>query len=224
MGQRALQPCNGRGVPGSTRPQPPVIHDISAYVGLAPSGLSRPPTDQGRWGPSGSTRALAPSCRGRSGGESAEKKAPEKACKPGPVSRAFARPDDHFSRTPVTRRLKRPYPRAPRGPRFTHTPSLRPTRGSLSYLTLLRVGFTEPARSPAPLVSSYLTVSPLPRGSRRAAVCFLWHWSVGSPPLAVSQHPALRSPDFPPARVAPRRRSSGLLWCQSKSASKRGKV
>src|SRR5262249_61684831 len=35
----------------------------------------------------------------------------------------------------------------------------------------------------------------------RAAVCFLWHWSVESPPLAVSQHPALWSPDFPPARV-----------------------
>jgi hypothetical protein len=28
---------------------------------------------------------------------------------------------------------------------------------------------------------------------------FLWHWSVRLPALAVSQHPALRSPDFPPA-------------------------
>jgi hypothetical protein len=33
----------------------------------------------------------------------------------------------------------------------------------LPYLVLLPVGFTEPRRSPAPLVSSYLTVSPLPR-------------------------------------------------------------
>jgi len=32
-----------------------------------------------------------------------------------------------------------------------------------------------------------------------AAVYFLWHWSVGFPPLGVTQHPALRSPDFPPA-------------------------
>ncbi len=32
----------------------------------------------------------------------------------------------------------------------------------LSYSALLRVGFTEPARSPGLLVSSYLTVSPLP--------------------------------------------------------------
>src|SRR5262245_7293094 len=58
-------------------------------------------------------------------------------------------------------------------------------------------------RSPAPLVSSYLTVSPLPprhpRGPDEAAVSFLWHWSVGFPPLGVTQHPALRSPDFPPA-------------------------
>jgi hypothetical protein len=57
-----------------------------------------------------------------------------------------------------------------------------------------------------------------------AAVCFLWHWSVGLPPLAVSQHPALRSPDFPPARVAPRRRPSSLLWCESKSVWKREEV
>src|SRR4029453_6907579 len=124
-----------------------------------------------------------------------KRKKPEKACKPGPVGWTFAQPDGHFSRTPVTRRLKRPYPRAPRGPRFTHAPGLRPLPGSPSFLTL-----------------------------RRVAVSFLWHSAVGSPPLAVSQHPALRSPDFPPARVAPRRRPSDLLWCHSKSASLREKV
>src|SRR4029453_5856794 len=107
-----------------------------------------------------------------------KRKKPEKACKPGPVGWTFAQPDGHFSRTPVTRRLKRPYPRAPRGPRFTHAPGFRPTPGLLSYLTLLRGGFTEPARSPVPLVSSYLTVSPLPFGLRRSAVCFLWHSAV----------------------------------------------
>ena len=40
--------------------------------------------------------------------------------------------------------------------------------------------------------------------------------SVGSPPLAVSQHPALRSPDFPPRRPAvgrSPRRSSPPLQC-----------
>jgi len=36
-------------------------------------------------------------------------------------------------------------------------------------LALLRVGFTEPTRSPAPLVSSYLTVSPLPSRPRDRA-------------------------------------------------------
>jgi hypothetical protein len=41
-------------------------------------------------------------------------------------------------------------------------------------LTLLRVGFTEPAQSPAPLVVSYTTVSPLPR--RGGAVCSLLHF------------------------------------------------
>jgi len=44
-----------------------------------------------------------------------------------------------------------------------------------------------------------------------AAVYFLWHWSVGFPPLGVTQHPALRSPDFPPAAWRGRR-PSGLLW------------
>jgi hypothetical protein len=41
-------------------------------------------------------------------------------------------------------------------------PNFRPAPGSLSYLALLRVGFAEPSRSPGALVSSYLTVSPLP--------------------------------------------------------------
>ncbi len=40
------------------------------------------------------------------------------------------------------------------------------TSALLPYLVLLPVGFTEPGRSPALLVSSYLTVSPLPRPPR----------------------------------------------------------
>ncbi len=50
----------------------------------------------------------------------------------------------------------------------------------LPYLVLLPVGFAEPDRSPGLLVSSYLTVSPLPRRGGRSpaavAVCFLWHF------------------------------------------------
>jgi hypothetical protein len=66
-------------------------------------------------------------------------------------------------------------------------------------LALLRVGFTEPPRSPSVLVRSYRTLSPLPvRASRPAIGGFLSvALSCGSPRLAVSQHPALWSPDLP---------------------------
>jgi len=52
-------------------------------------------------------------------------------------------------------------------------------------LTLLRVGFTEPPQSPAALVVSYTTVSPLPPGRDPAAVCFLWHFPAGRPGSAL---------------------------------------
>src|SRR5205823_10735864 len=107
-----------------------------------------------------------------------KRKAPERACKPGSVPRAVSWP-----RATVIS-LGRRSPGASSG--LTRERG-RATR-LLSYSALLRVGFAEPARSPAPLVSSYLTVSPLP--FRRTAVCFLWHWSVRLPALAVSQHPA----------------------------------
>ena len=45
-----------------------------------------------------------------------------------------------------------------------------------SCLALLPMGFTEPDRSPGLLVSSYLTVSPLPAERTPPAVCFLWHF------------------------------------------------
>src|SRR5262245_20261651 len=126
--------------------------------------------------------------------------APEKVCKPGPVpSRSPARA------TVIS--LGRRLPGVSSGLTREHG---RATRW-LSYSTLLRVGFAEPTRSPAPLVSSYLTVSPLPR-LVSGAVFFLWHWSVGLPPLGVTQHPALRSPDFPPATRCRGRRPSSLLW------------
>ncbi len=66
-------------------------------------------------------------------------------------------------------------------------------------LTLLRVGFTEPLRSPSMLVRSYRTLSPLPVRARRPAIGGFLSvaLSCGSPRLAVSQHPALRSPDLP---------------------------
>jgi len=67
-------------------------------------------------------------------------------------------------------------------------------------LTLLRVGFTEPPQSPAALVVSYTTVSPLP-GHRAQARYLGGLFSValsrGSPRVGVTDHPALRSPDLP---------------------------
>jgi len=51
--------------------------------------------------------------------------------------------------------------------------------------------------SPLPLVSSYLTFSPLPRANRGGLVSVAL--SLGLPPLGITQHPALWSSDFPPA-------------------------
>lgn len=52
--------------------------------------------------------------------------------------------------------------------------------------TLLRVGFTEPPRSPGVLVVSYTTVSPLPPALRPVAVCSLWHCPAGRPGLPLT--------------------------------------
>jgi len=94
-------------------------------------------------------------------------------------------------------------------------PGERPLSGTgraarLPRLALLRVGFTEPAGSPPPLVRSYRTLSPLPVRARGPAIGGFLSvaLSCGSPRLAVSQHPALRSPDLPrrgpAARSVPR--------------------
>ena len=64
----------------------------------------------------------------------------------------------------------------------------------LPYLALLLVGFTEHPASPPGLVSSYLTLSPLPVMTGGLLSVAL---SLGSPPLDVIQHHALWSPDFP---------------------------
>ncbi len=68
--------------------------------------------------------------------------------------------DDHSSRTAVTCNLQQP------------TRELRTGRPqTLPYLALLRVGFTKLPVSPLELVSSYLTVSPLPDLLRRFIFC-----------------------------------------------------
>ena len=64
-------------------------------------------------------------------------------------------------------------------------PGEQPSRASCAVL--LRAGFTEPRRSPAALVGSYPTLSPLPTVVRWA-VCSLWHCPAGHPgwPLATA--------------------------------------
>ena len=74
------------------------------------------------------------------------------------------------------------------------------------YLVLLRVGFAEPPGSPGAgaLLPHRFTLTRTRDPSRAGtAVCFLWHFPAGHPRLAVSQHPALWSPDFPPLAVWP---------------------
>ena len=95
----------------------------------------------------------------------------------------------------------------------------RPTRElqaghpqTLPYLVLLQVGFSKPAMSPLPLVSSYLTFSPLPWTYHGGLVSVAL--SLGLPPLGVTQHPALWSSDFPPASLpaGDHLAYSAILW------------
>src|SRR6266567_434989 len=81
----------------------------------------------------------------------------EPACRPGSV-RPLARGGGHPSGTAVADSLVR----STREHRAGRPQSL--AQGAVApLLTLLRVGFTEPPQSPAALVVSYTTVSPLPR-------------------------------------------------------------
>src|SRR5712692_4349749 len=96
-----------------------------------------------------------------------------------------------------------------------HRAPLQGLRGGsplLSYLVLLRVGFALPPISlsercalAAPF-HPYLALN-LDKSGEGAAVCFLWHFPCRrrksrragnpAPTLAVSEHTALRSSDFP---------------------------
>src|SRR5947207_9368142 len=71
------------------------------------------------------------------------------------------RPPPRAAYPEVSNGPSRPVAQTPKGPSL------------LPYLALLRVGFTKPSRSPSPLVSSYLTVSPLParQAGRRFVFC-----------------------------------------------------
>src|SRR6202042_696454 len=92
----------------------------------------------------------------------------EPACRPGSV-RPLARAGGHPSRAAVADSLVRST-REHRAGRPQALARSAPRRAR-TFLTLLRVGFTKPPQSPAALVVSYTTVSPLPP-ARPGAVCF----------------------------------------------------
>ena len=116
----------------------------------------------------------------------------ERACKPDSVPAARAAGDDHSSSPEVTRGVQQPT----RGP--------RPGRPQTPlYSVLLRVGFSLPAVSPRRRCALTAPFHPChPRGfPREFGGVFSVALSLGSPPLAVNQHAALWSPDFPPRLI-----------------------
>jgi hypothetical protein len=108
----------------------------------------------------------------------------------------------HPSRPAVASRLQRPTRRHRAG--SPQTPARATALRWWPFLALLRVGFTEPSRSPGTLVGSYPAVSPLP--GRGPAVCFLWHFPAGHPglPLATTLPYGVRT--FLGDEAEPRRR------------------
>src|SRR5688572_2481467 len=84
----------------------------------------------------------------------------------------------------------------------------RTTANSRPFLTLLRVGFTEPHRSPGVRWSLTPPFHPYQCHVRRRDTGGLFSVALsrGSPRVAVNDHPALWSPDVPRRRGLPRRR------------------
>jgi hypothetical protein len=120
-------------------------------------------------------------------------------CKPDPVVTLPLdnATGDHPSTATVASRLQRPTRELGRAA----LERSRRSRSPATLLALLHVGFTEPPQSPAELVVSYTTVSPLPALrsllTGAAGGLFSVALSRGSPRVGVTHHAALWSPDFP---------------------------
>ena len=116
-----------------------------------------------------------------------------------PVRRVLSLPRGRWRPSISTcrrRQAQAAYPQASDGPSSIACAGCHLAAAAL--LTLLRVGFTEPSRSPGMLVGSYPTVSPLPRPTVAGrGGLFSVALSRGSPRVAVNNHPALWSPDVP---------------------------
>src|SRR3954467_2367122 len=116
----------------------------------------------------------------------------------------------HPSRPAVAGRLQRSTRRHRAG--SPRTPAQN-GGGPPSLLTLLRVGFTEPHRPPGGRWSLTPPFPPyrLRHRSGTADGLFSVALSRGSPRVAVSDHPALWSPDVPRRRVSPPTRPPSRL-------------
>ncbi|SDE13772.1 hypothetical protein SAMN04488504_104381 [Myxococcus virescens] len=121
------------------------------------------------------------------------RKTPERPCKPSSVPTPFGMGGEHSSRALVA---QGPHQRATR----THgTGHPCPPYGEDALLLALAPGGVYRAVRVTPdAVRSYRTVSPLPAPCGTGGL-FSVALSCESPRLAVSQHPALWSSDFPPA-------------------------
>ncbi len=113
----------------------------------------------------------------------------------------FQRNLHHLSGTKITLRLYRPTLR--NAACATRTDDPRTPFGVLPvYMAFQPVRFTKPLLSPAMLVVSYTTFSPLPPPCDGSAVSLSAALSVTPPSpvmfLPVRKHGALRCPDFPP--------------------------
>lgn len=106
--------------------------------------------------------------------------------------------DSHSSRPAIAHWLKQPT-RVQYGPYLMNP-----------YLALLRVEFTVPRTVTSRAVRSYRTLSPLPdpayAGHRRFALCCTGRGLLHPP--GVTWHLALWSPDFPPLRPSPPKRTT----------------
>jgi len=103
-------------------------------------------------------------------------------------------------------------------PKVARPKAGRATCVSPPYLVLLRMGFTVPRTVTGRAVRSYRTLSPLPTPLGAGGLLSV-ALSVASPRLAVSEHAARRSSDFPPLELpcGNEERSPGALrrWTYS---------